>query len=152
MVRDSGRGKVYWRLTLGLVSLFLISCSSSGGKKIFITPPPQGVSPGPLAKGGANSLDKSSEMIKEESYLEGLSAIERQYSRGHWMVALRLVNKSLSQFPDKPRLYLMKGSLLRKLGEKKMALSAYEKALGLQPEDRERLEELIDELKGQLEE
>lgn len=62
------------------------------------------------------------------SYLRGIQEVERLFAGEQHNEALVRLTPLLEQYPDQPRLYLMQGTLYRKIGEKKMALLSFKRA------------------------
>lgn len=87
------------------------------------------------------------------SYLRGLAEVEDLYQKQKFSEALVRLAPLVEQYPKQSRLYVMQGTLFRKIGEKKLALQAYQKAQQLDPNNPS-LEEAVlksqDELGGSL--
>lgn len=62
------------------------------------------------------------------SYLRGIQEVEKLYQRAAYNEALIRLTPLLEQYPDQSRLYLMQGTLYRRIGEKKMALLSFQRA------------------------
>lgn len=67
------------------------------------------------------------------SYLRGLSEVEAKYQKRLYSEALIHLAPLLEQYPKQSRLFVMQGTLFRKIGEKKLALDAYKRAQQLDP-------------------
>lgn len=65
------------------------------------------------------------------SYLVGVAEIEKLHSQGKYSDALIRIAPLIDQYPSQSRLYLMQGTLLRKMGEKTLAVESFEKAARL---------------------
>lgn len=67
------------------------------------------------------------------SYLRGVESVQRLFSQGQHNEALIRLSPLLEQYPDQARLFLMQGTLYRKIGEKKMASLSFKRARELDP-------------------
>lgn len=67
------------------------------------------------------------------SYLRGLSEVEAMYQKRQYSEALVHLAPLIEQYPKQSRLFVMQGTLFRKIGEKKLALDAYKRAQQIEP-------------------
>lgn len=67
------------------------------------------------------------------SYLRGLAEVEGLYQKRQYSEALVHLAPLIEQYPRQSRLFVMQGTLFRKIGEKKLALDAYKRAQQLDP-------------------
>jgi len=67
------------------------------------------------------------------SYFRSLAEVEGLYQKKSYSEALVKLAPLLDQYPEQSRLFIMQGTLLRKMGEKKLALGAYKRAKELEP-------------------
>ncbi len=84
----------------------------------------------------AFGVTPSKSMRQGPSYTMGLSEVKHFFKQRKYEVALVKVNHLLSFYPNSPKLYKMKGTVLRKLGSHELALHSWKKALELSPNDR----------------
>jgi len=69
----------------------------------------------------------------DKSYLAGLDRIKRLYRDGRYEASLLEVEDLLVDFPTAPRLYMMRGTLLDRLGRTELAVRSWQQALRLEP-------------------
>jgi hypothetical protein len=69
----------------------------------------------------------------DKSYLAGLDRIKRLYRDGRYEASLLEVEDLLVDFPTAPRLYMMRGTLLDRLGRSELAIRSWQQALRLEP-------------------
>jgi tetratricopeptide (TPR) repeat protein len=69
------------------------------------------------------------------SYLRGVRAVEDLYRQNQYEEALIKLAPLVEQYPQRPRLFVMQGTLYRQLGEKRLAYKAYKAAHELDKED-----------------
>lgn len=62
------------------------------------------------------------------SYLRGLAEVEGLYKNKKYSEALVKIGPLIEQYPQQSRLFVMQGTLFRKIGERKLSLQAYKKA------------------------
>jgi hypothetical protein len=87
------------------------------------------------------------------SYLRGLSDVEGLYQKKLYSEALVKLAPLIEQYPQQPRLFVMQGTLFRKISENKLALDSYKKAQELDkgnPVIEEALFRIQDEMRGNL--
>ena len=70
------------------------------------------------------------------SYSLGLAQLGQMYQRQEFELCLIEINHLLAFYPNAPRLHKMKGSVLLKLNNPRLALKAWYRASELTPEDR----------------
>lgn len=83
------------------------------------------------------------------SYLRSLSQVEKLYRDRQYGEALVRLTPILEDYPDQARLYVMQGTLYRKIGEKKLALQAYKQAFALDKSNTD-VEGVVEQLEGEL--
>lgn len=69
------------------------------------------------------------------SYLLGIENVKQLFNQQKFSQALIELAPLLEQYPSKPELYMMQGTLYRRLDESKLAYASYQKALKLRPDD-----------------
>ncbi len=67
------------------------------------------------------------------SYLRVVSDIESLYLKKHYSEALVKLAPLIEQYPKQTKLFVMQGTLFKKIGENKLALDSYKKAKELEP-------------------
>ncbi len=67
------------------------------------------------------------------SYLHGLAEVESMYQKKQYAEALVRIAPLLEEYPKQSRLFVMQGTLFRRIGEKKLALASYKRAQQLEP-------------------
>lgn len=80
---------------------------------------------------GLLPADESPERAK--SYLASIDHVKQLYRSSRYEAALLKVDDLLRQYPTNPKLYQMRGTLLERLGQNSLALSAWKQALRLDP-------------------
>ena len=80
--------------------------------------------------------DSSSHPKNVPSYILGTAKIKDHYRKHEYEYALISLNELLQHYPNSPKLHKMKGSLLIRLGNKKLAINSWKKALELEPRDK----------------
>lgn len=82
------------------------------------------------------------------SYLRGLQEVEDLFRKRAFSEALVKIAPLAEQYPNQTRVFAMQGTLFRKIGEKKLALKAYQRAFELDNENAE-LEDMIARLEDE---
>ncbi len=77
------------------------------------------------------------------SYLRGLSEVEALYQKKMYTESLIKLAPLIEQYPQQTRLFVMQGTLFKKMGEKKLALEAYQKAQKLDSQNPEIMEAVL---------
>ena len=62
------------------------------------------------------------------SYLRGLQEVEDLYQKAQFNEAIVKITPLIEQYPKQARLFMMQGTLFRKIGEKQLAYQAYKRA------------------------
>lgn len=83
----------------------------------------------------AFGMGKSMGPVESPSLILGLSKISNYYKRKEYEAALIEINNLIPDYPNIPRLYKMKGSILIKIQDFALAEKAWQKALDLDPRD-----------------
>jgi Tfp pilus assembly protein PilF len=81
-------------------------------------------------KNFAQSPEKQSPKI---SYLKGVESVERLFNQKKYADALIQIAPLLSEYPNQTKLWIMQGTLYKKIGEKRLAYQAFKKAGTLDP-------------------
>jgi tetratricopeptide (TPR) repeat protein len=105
-------------------------------------PTPKDLTSSPAAATKADALISGSSKTSPRkegspavSYLRGLRSVEDLYQKKQFEEALIQLAPLLEDYPEKPRLFVMQGTLYRQLGEKKLAYHAYKVAHDLDKSD-----------------
>ena len=99
-----------------------------------------------------NDLDRVFGVTKDvtprqaPSYILGLAKVGQLYKKQEFEYALIETNHLLSIYPNSPKLLKMKGSLYLRLGNPRLTIRAWEKALELEPNNK-KLEVAVERLK-----
>lgn len=72
---------------------------------------------------------------RSRSYLASIDYVKRLYKAGRYEAALLETDALLKSYPTDPRLYGMRGTLLDRVGQPDLALSAWKQALRFDPKD-----------------
>jgi hypothetical protein len=115
------------------------SIPSSSTDREFISqfPPLEGKSPEETALlDSAFGVGKAQGPTQGPSYTRKLAKITGLYKSRQHEFALIEINNLLAYYPNSPRLYKMKGTILVKLRHFELALSAWERAFELEPGDK----------------
>lgn len=118
------------------------SAKGSVSEMTLVTPADRQIREGKLPEGKADAAPTV-------SYLLGMEDVESLYQKQKYTEALVRINPLIEQYPQQARLYVMQGTLFRKIGEKKMAFQAYKQAMKIEknnPEIEEAVLRLQDEL------
>jgi len=67
------------------------------------------------------------------SYLAGVDKVRSEYFARRYEVALIEVNKLIRYYPTSAKIFMMKGTILKKMGFQDLAMHAYEQAYELDP-------------------
>jgi tetratricopeptide (TPR) repeat protein len=123
-----------------------IPSSSTDREFIAQFPPLEGKTPEETALlDSAFGVGKAQGPTQGPSYTRKLAKITGLYKSRQHEFALIEINNLLAYYPNSPRLYKMKGTILVKLRHFELALSAWERALELEPSDN-RLKKGIESL------
>lgn len=80
--------------------------------------------------------EHSSEEKPKISYLMGISKVEELYKKKKYAEALVRLAPLVKQYPKQTKLFVMQGTLFKKMGDSKLALEAYKRAQNLEPNNR----------------
>lgn len=83
------------------------------------------------------------------SYLKGTERVQRMYQGKKYQDALINLAPLIEQYPGQPKLYTMQGTIYRRLGETRLAYSAYRKALELD-KDNLQIQQAVDSLSAEV--
>ena len=85
---------------------------------------------------GLKTSPKWEKNKKNTSYLAKMDRIKRLFKDQRYEAALIEVDKMIQFYPQDPKLFQMRGSLLERLGYHKLAIRSWKQALDLNPSDK----------------
>lgn len=71
----------------------------------------------------------------DESYLGALDHVKNLYQHGRYEAGLLEVDSLIHQYPTSPKLHVMRGTLLDRVGQSELALKSWNQALRLDPKN-----------------
>jgi hypothetical protein len=73
--------------------------------------------------------------VADQSYLGALDNIKLLYKKGRYEAGLVELDSLIKQYPTSPRLHVMRGTLLDRVGQGELALKSWNQALRLEPKN-----------------